>query len=83
MITANKEQSVNVPDTTPDIMSELSQHFSEYSAHGSDIVLKKFCVKVVDVCKNVYSATNSPTEREIYRNMIKRLNEHLDTHKGD
>lgn len=74
---------VKVEPTTTDSVSELSQYLTEYSANGTDISLRKLCIRITDVCKSVYSATNSPTEREIYRNMVKRLNEHLNAHKGD
>lgn len=64
---------------TQDALSWLS----EYYTNGSETTLKKACSQIIDVCKNVYSATSSERERDIYANMIRRLSEHLDKHSID
>ena len=42
-------------------------------SHNTDN-LKKLCVEIADFCRAVYSSTTSPQERQIYFDMLDKLN---------
>ena len=42
-------------------------------SHSTDN-LKKLCVEIADFCRAVYSSTTSPQERQIYFDMLDKLN---------
>jgi hypothetical protein len=41
--------------------------------HNTDN-LKKLCVEIADFCRAVYSSTTNPQERQIYFDMLDKLN---------
>ena len=46
----------------------------KYKATHNITHLQKLCVEIADFCSAVYSATTSPQERQIYFDMLDKLN---------
>ena len=42
-------------------------------SHNTDN-LKKLCVEIADFCRAIYASTESPQERQIYFDMLDKLN---------
>lgn len=36
--------------------------------------LKKLCVEVLEFCRAIYASTQSPEERQVYREFVEKLN---------
>ena len=46
----------------------------KYKANHNITNLQKLCVEIADFCRAVYSSTTSPQERQIYFDMLDKLN---------
>ena len=53
-----------------DIFPALHKYQKDHSA----INLQKLCVEVAQFCRSIYASTQNDAERDIYYNMLKRLN---------
>ena len=53
---------------------ELFPALHKYKTEHSKENLQKLCVEIVDFCRAVYSSTTSPQERQIYFDMLDKLN---------
>ena len=53
-----------------DIFPALHKYKSSHSLQN----LQKLCVEIADFCRAVYSSTTSPQERQIYFDMLDKLN---------
>ena len=53
-----------------DIFPALHKYKIEHSTDN----LKKLCVEIAQFCRAVYSSTASPQERQIYFDMLDKLN---------
>lgn len=52
------------------IFPALHKYKNEHSVDN----LRKLCVEISDFCKAVYASTTNEAEREVYFNMLKKLN---------
>ena len=46
----------------------------KYKANHNITNLQKLCVEIADFCRAVHSSTTSPQERQIYFDMLDKLN---------
>ena len=46
----------------------------KYKIEHNTANLQKLCVEIADFCRAVYSSTTSPQERQIYFDMLDKLN---------
>jgi hypothetical protein len=46
----------------------------KYKSEHNTANLQKLCVEVSDFCRAIYASTQNETERNIYFNMLKKLN---------
>lgn len=46
----------------------------KYRSDHSKSNLQKLCVEIMQFCHEVYASTQNAEEREIYHNMVKKLN---------
>jgi hypothetical protein len=46
----------------------------KYRSDHSKANLQKLCVEIMQFCREVYASTQNAEEREIYHNMVKKLN---------
>ena len=53
-----------------DIFPALHKYKSEHNTAN----LQKLCVEVADFCRAIYASTRNDTERQIYKNMLSKLN---------
>lgn len=53
-----------------DIFPALHKYKIEHSTDN----LKKLCVEIADFCRAVYASTTRPQERQIYFDMLDKLN---------
>ena len=53
-----------------DIFPALHKYQKEHSATN----LQKLCVEVAQFCRSIYASTQNDAERDIYYNMLKKLN---------
>ena len=53
-----------------DIIPALHKYKSDHNITN----LQKLCVEIADFCRAVYSSTTSPQERQIYFDMLDKLN---------
>ena len=53
-----------------DIFPALHKYKTEHNTDN----LKKLCVEIADFCRAVYSSTKSPQERQIFFDMLDKLN---------
>ena len=71
-----KEDSRSLEKTTgpyseiADIFPALQKYKEEHSVAN----LQKLCVEISEFCWSVYASTQSETERDVYRAMVKKLN---------
>ena len=52
------------------VFPALHKYQKEHSATN----LQKLCVEVAQFCRSIYASTQNDSEREIYYNMLARLN---------
>lgn len=65
-----KSPSDNDVKELKDIFPALEKYKANHSAEN----LKKLCVEVSEFCQAIYASTRNEPERDIYRNMVKKLN---------
>lgn len=53
-----------------DIFPALHKYKTEHSKEN----LQKLCVEIADFCRAIYASTGSPQERQIYFDMLDKLN---------
>ena len=46
----------------------------KYQKEHSETNLQKLCVEVAQFCRSIYASTQNDAERNIYYNMLKKLN---------
>ncbi len=46
----------------------------KYQKDHSTVNLQKLCVEVAEFCQSIYASTQNSAERNIYFNMLKKLN---------
>ena len=66
--------------TSTQLMKEYEEIVSivpalhKYKADHNITNLQKLCVEIADFCRAIYASTESPQERQIYFDMLDKLN---------
>ncbi len=54
--------------------TEIEIALQNYRADHTAVNLKKLCIQIVEFCRQVYASTQNDSERQIYNDMIAKLN---------
>ena len=53
---------------------DLFPALQKYKTEHNSANLQKLCVEVEEFCKSIYASTQNPQERQVFFNMIDKLN---------
>jgi hypothetical protein len=63
-----------IKDEYGEMITGVFPALHKYKTEHNTANLQKLCVEISEFCRSVYASTRSDTERNIYYNMLEKLN---------